>query len=170
MIVVMPLGYGDMSFVHNGFSIWNKADAVTHNTTLFTQALLTEVLPQIEKLYNVSTRREDRAITGLSMGGLEALTIGLTHADQFAWVGGFSAAVHLVNPQAFAAVDPKKANLKLLFISCGTDDGLLDADRTLAGTLQTQGFKVAITERPGFGHVWQEWRPDLANFASQLFK
>jgi enterochelin esterase family protein len=104
------------------------------------------------------------------MGGLEALTVGLTHTDQFAWVGGFSAAVHLVTPQTFAAVDPKKANLKLLFISCGSEDNLLEADDKLAATLQAQGFKVAVTDRPGFGHVWQEWRPDLAAFASRLFK
>ncbi len=78
MIVVMPLGYGDMSFVHD-HGVWDQAATIDHNTNLFAQALLTEVLPQVESTYNVSRKREDRAIVGLSMGGLESLTIGLTH-------------------------------------------------------------------------------------------
>ena len=65
---------------------------VDHNVSLFSQALLTEVLPQVEAGYHVSKKRDDRAITGLSMGGLESLTIGLTHPDNFSWVGGFSSA------------------------------------------------------------------------------
>ena len=170
MIVVMPLGYGDVSFVTHGFSIWNQAAPIENNTTLFTQALLTEVMPQVEKLYSTSTRREDRAITGLSMGGLEALTIGLTHADKFAWVGGFSAAVHMVKPDAFVTVTPKSANFKLLYISVGMDDGLLEPDRRLAATLRAQGFNVVTSETPGNAHVWQEWRPDLATFASKIFQ
>ena len=117
MLVVMPLGYGDMSFVRSGFGVWRDPAAIDHNTTLFTQALLTEIVPMVEKQYLVSAKREDRAITGLSMGGLESLTIGLTHADDFAYVGGFSSAVHAVPPGYFTTVDPKKANLKLLWIS-----------------------------------------------------
>jgi enterochelin esterase-like enzyme len=170
MIIVMPLGYGDISFVTNGFSIWNQVAAVDSNTRLFSQALLTEIMPQIDKLYNVSTRREDCAITGLSMGGLEALTIGLDHADKFAWVGGFSAAVHLVKPDAFASVQPKAANFKLIYISVGMDDGLLEPDRRLAATLRGQGFDVVTSETPGKAHVWQEWRPDLATFAARIFQ
>src|SRR6266404_7958862 len=83
MLVVMPLGYGDMKFVNSGHGAWDDNAAVTHNVSLFSGALLTEVLPQVESAYNASNDRNDRAITGLSMGGLESLTIGLTHPEQF---------------------------------------------------------------------------------------
>ena len=38
----------------------------------------------MDKAYNVSKNREQRAIAGLSMGGAESLYIGLNHARQFA--------------------------------------------------------------------------------------
>ncbi len=170
MIVVMPLGYGDISFLRKGFGVWNDPAAIDHNTALFTQTLLTEVRPMVEKLYNVSLKREDRAITGLSMGGLEALTIGLTHPDDFAWVGGFSAAVHQVQPTTFAALDPKTARLKLVYIGCGTADGLIEPNRRLAASLRAQGQAVTTSEMPGIAHVWLEWRPDLVSFASRIFQ
>ena len=93
MIVVMPLGYGEMSFVRNGFSVWRDPEAIQRNVAGFGKALLTEVMPAVERDYLVSVKREDRAIAGLSMGGLESLTIGIKHAETFAWVGGFSSAV-----------------------------------------------------------------------------
>ena len=93
MVVVMPLGYGDLSFLHS-HDVWEDPAAIDHNTDLFTKALLTEVLPRVESEYHVSKDRNDRAIAGLSMGGLESLEIGLTHTGQFAWIGGFSSAVH----------------------------------------------------------------------------
>ena len=170
MIVVMPLGYGDMSFVQNGFSIWNNQAPVEHNTTLFASALLTEVIPQVERLYNISSKRETRAIAGLSMGGLESLTIGLDHSDLFAYVGGMSAAVHLVDPAVTAKLDPKKANLKLLWIACGTADDLIIPNRKLAANLRADGFNVTTQETPGGLHTWIVWRQNLVDFTKLLFK
>ncbi len=170
MIVVMPLGYGEMSFVRNGFSIWNESASVERNTSLFTSALLTEIIPQVERLYSVNPRREARAIAGLSMGGLESLTIGLDHPDLFAWVGGMSAAVHLVDPAHTAALDPARANLKLLWIGCGTADDLITANRRLAANLHHAGFNVTTQETPGGLHTWIVWRDNLVQFTQLLFR
>jgi len=104
------------------------------------------------------------------MGGLEALTVGLTHPDLFAWVGGFSAAVHAVQPGAYPKLDPKKANLKFVYISVGLTDSLLEADRKYAAALRAEGIEVTTVETPGVGHVWQQWRPDLVTFASKIFQ
>jgi enterochelin esterase-like enzyme len=170
MIVVMPTGYGDMNFVHD-WRVWNDAPPVDRNTSLFASALLNEVIPQITRLYNVSSRREDRAIVGLSMGGLESLTIGLDHPDLFAYVGGMSAAVHLVDPAAEAAkLDPKAANLKLLWIACGTADGLVEPNRRLAAALKSKGFSVTTVETPDGLHTWTVWRENLVQFAPLLFQ
>jgi enterochelin esterase family protein len=169
MVVVMPLGYGDMSFLHT-FKVWDEPAAIDHNTNLFAQALLTEVLPRVEAEYNVSKDRNDRAITGLSMGGLESLQIGLTHTGQFAWVGGFSSAIHNLDfTKELTALDPKAANLRLLWIACGTEDSLLNPNRKLIAFLKTKDMPVTQIETPGF-HTWMVWRDNLIHFIPLLFQ
>ncbi len=169
MVVVMPLGYGEMSFVRNGFTVWRKPADVSRNTTLFSQALLTEVLPQVEKDYNVSARREDRAIAGLSMGGLESLTVGLSYPDQFAYVGGFSAAVFSRDAaQVASSIDAKKPALKLLWIACGTSDDLIEGNRSLVAALKARDLPVTAVETPGM-HTWLVWRDNLVHFVPLLF-
>ena len=49
-------------------------------------------MPVVDKAYNVSRNREQRAIAGLSMGGAESLYVGLKNLDKFAWIGAFSSA------------------------------------------------------------------------------
>jgi enterochelin esterase family protein len=169
MVVVMPLGYGDMSFLHS-FTVWDEPAAIDHNIGLFTQALLTEVLPRVEAEYYVSKDRNDRAITGLSMGGLESLQIGLTHPGQFAWVGGFSSAIHNLDyTQVLTSLDPKAANLRLLWISCGTEDSLINPNRKFIAFLKTKDMPVTQIETPGF-HTWMVWRDNLIHFTPLLFQ
>lgn len=84
MVMVTTLGYG----VSNG-----PAGAMApENLTGYTKSLLTEVMPAVEKSYNVSRNREERAIAGLSMGGAETLYTALNNLDKFAWIGSFSGA------------------------------------------------------------------------------
>lgn len=92
MIMVNPLGYG----VAGGGQ--GPTDMLVH----FGDALLNEVMPRVEKEYNVAKDREHRAIAGLSMGGAEATFVGLNHLDKFAWVGSFSGA-YVMWPGANAA-------------------------------------------------------------------
>jgi enterochelin esterase family protein len=168
MVVVMPLGYGDMSFVHD-HGVWNQPSTIDHNVSLYQKALLTEVLPQVESAYNVSRKREGRAIAGLSMGGLESLTIGLTHTDLFAYVGGFSSALHAIDAdKQFSTLDPKTANLKLLWIACGVDDQLMAPNRTFITWLKNKNMPVTPIETPG-RHTWSVWRDNLINFTPLLF-
>src|SRR5579885_82793 len=92
MIVVMPLGYGAPEILRrNGLAPFHDPNLVKRNMDRFGEALLTEVMPQVEQDYQVSKDRNDRAIAGLSMGGAESLYVGLNHLDHFAWVGSFSA-------------------------------------------------------------------------------
>ncbi len=169
MVVVMPQGYGDMSFVENGFDIWRDPVPVEHNTQLFMRMLTEEIMPLAEGAYRISREREGRAITGLSMGGLEALDTGLHNTDKFAWIGGFSSAVHNLDYEhQLAGLDAKTADVKLLWIACGTGDGLIDANRKLAAFLKAKGMPVTQVETPGL-HVWTVWRDNLAHFTPLLF-
>ena len=169
MVVVMPLGYGDLAFLRT-HDVWEDPAAIDHNTDLFTQALLTEVLPRVESEYRVSKDRNDRAIAGLSMGGLESLEVGLTHTGQFAWIGGFSSAVHnLEYTKVLASLDPGTANLRLLWIACGTEDNLIRPNRKLVDFLKAKNMPVTQIETPGL-HTWLVWRDNLVHFAPLLFQ
>jgi enterochelin esterase-like enzyme len=169
MVVVMPLGYGDLSFVSN-HGVWDDPATIDHNTDLFTKALLAEVLPRVEAEYRVSRERNDRAITGLSMGGLESLQIGLTHTGQFAWIGGFSSAVQKLDyEKVLSSLDPKSANLRLLWIACGTEDSLIKPNRQLVDFLKTRDMPVTQIETPGL-HTWMVWRDNLIHFTPLLFQ
>jgi enterochelin esterase family protein len=84
MVVVTTLGYG----VNNGPAGAMAPESITG----YTKSLLTEVMPTVDKAYNVSRNREERAIAGLSMGGAETLYTALNHLDTFAWIGSFSGA------------------------------------------------------------------------------
>ena len=143
-----------MAFVHNGHKVWDDPAKVQHNLTLFTQALLTEVVPQVEADYDVSRKRDDRAIAGLSMGGFEALNIGLAHPNLFAWVAGMSAAFHNTTyTEQLSTLNPKQAHLRLLWISCGIQDRLLVPNRRFVAFLQSRGMPVTLLESFRHAHL-----------------
>lgn len=170
MVVVMPTGYGDMAFVQHGFNVWNDAAVVDHNTQLFMRLLTEEIMPLAESSFNISRDRDGRAITGLSMGGLESLDTGLHFPDKFAWIGGFSSAVHNLDYEhQLAALTPQAANLKLLWIACGTEDGLIDPNRKFIAFLKSKNLPVTQVETPGM-HVSVVWRDNLVHFAPLLFQ
>jgi enterochelin esterase family protein len=168
LLVVMPLGYGDLKFVTSGHGVWDDDVTVDHNVSLFSQALLTEVLPQVESEYRALKDRDDRAITGLSMGGLESLSIGLAHPEQFGWVGGFSSAVGHREQERLTALQGNGAHLHLLWIACGTEDHLITANRKFIAWLKSRDIAVTAVETPGM-HTWMVWRENLAQFAPLLF-
>ena len=125
----------------------------------------------VEKAYRISGSRNDHAIAGLSMGGSESLLTSLNNIDKFAYVGAFSSGGLGENfSQEFPdlkAVDANK-KLKSLWISCGTEDGLIKFHRNFTSWLTTQGVKHTAVEMPG-RHAWMVWRRNLVSFASSLF-
>jgi enterochelin esterase-like enzyme len=170
MIVVMPLGYGDLDFVTHGQGVWNEPAEVDANLALFSKALLTEVVPKVESEYNIAKGRDNHAIIGLSMGGQESLYVGLNHTSQFAWVGGMSAAIHGLNfDQHTPALDPKTANLRLLWVACGKQDSLLKPNQEFIAWARAKGLPVTAVETP-LAHVWLTWRDNLVQFVPLLFR
>lgn len=170
MVVVMTLGYGAPEIVTRG----PRAPSLRmKNMEGYRDALLTEVMPAIGRDYRVDTTRDRRAIAGLSMGGAESLFVGLNAIEQFAWVGAFSAgglgtAAEL--PQVFPKLDAAAGGrLQLLWIACGTEDGLIDANRQMHAFLDQRGVTHEFVETPG-AHTWMVWRRYLAQFAPRLFQ
>jgi enterochelin esterase-like enzyme len=169
MIVVMPLGYGDLNFILNSTGAWQDQSRINSNASLFSQALLTEIMPAVEHDYNVAKGRQNRAIAGLSMGGLESLTIGLAHPELFAYIGGFSSGLEHATPEElFPNLDAKKANLKLLWVACGSTDHLLQPNLDFITFIKSKGYDVTAIQTPG-AHNWLVWRNNLLHFTPLLF-
>jgi enterochelin esterase family protein len=171
MIVVMPLGYGAPEILSQGFAAFRDASLRQRNFQKFRDALLNEILPQVEVAYRVSKDRKSRAVAGLSMGGAESLFTGLNRLDHFAWIGAFSSGGLGDDPNAeFPHLDSKaNTQLRLLWIACGTDDRLIGANRKFRDWLNSKGLQHTDVDTPG-AHTWMVWRRNLASFASLLFQ
>jgi len=154
MIVVMP----------NGFA-GGKGKGGKGRPDAFEQDLLKDILPYVESHYSVRADSNHRAIAGLSMGGGQALRIGLKHLDTFAYVGGFSSATRgdLVPDKA------QRAKLRLLWVSCGDKDRLMKGSEALHKALDDQKVPHVWHIDSG-GHTWPVWRNDLYLLSQMLFR
>jgi len=81
MIVVMP--DAGVSFYINAYNEKQGYEDMFFN----------EFIPAIEKKYRIRSKKEFRAVVGLSMGGYGTLVYGLKHSDVFAAAAPLSAAV-----------------------------------------------------------------------------
>lgn len=172
MIVVMPLGYGAPAILLRKGPGFRSQNLVQQNLDKFSQSLLTEVIPQVEKDYRVKTDRKDRAITGLSMGGGESLYVGLNNIDRFDWVGAFSAGLGESDyAKEFPGFDANAASrLRLLWIACGTDDHVVGPfNRKFRAWLASKNIQYTNIQTPGM-HTWMVWRDNLVHFVPLLFR
>ncbi|MEO5819027.1 MAG: alpha/beta hydrolase-fold protein [Vicinamibacteraceae bacterium] len=137
---------------------------------VFERDLLDDVIPAIEGRYSVKTDRESRAIAGLSMGGGQTLNFGLTHLDRFAWIGGFSSAPN-TKPPAELIPDPAalKRQAKLVFLSCGNKDGLMEISQGMHAYLK-QHDVPHVWHVDGHAHDPAHWRSALTGFVQRLFR
>ena len=174
MVIVMPLGYGAPEILVGGFTGLGKDPSLMQrNFDKFGQSLLLELVPRIEHEYRVAVDRESRAIAGLSMGGSESLLTGLNHLDQFAWIGSFSfgGLTEPFEPQfpALLRTHNDGGRPRLLWISCGTSDHLIDVNRRLDAWFGSRSVNHVFSETTG-GHNWTVWRRNLIEFAELLFR
>ena len=170
MIVVMTLGYGEPHILDNGWNSPGRNSLWKSNITKFADALLTEVIPQVEKEYPVKADRENRAIAGLSMGGAETIYTGLHNIDKFAWMAPLSSAIFDDPDKEFPEINAKSTEkIKLLWIACGKDDDLLKKNRDFKTWLSSKGVKFTSIETDG-AHTWQVWRRNLIDFSQLLFR
>lgn len=141
----------------------------------FENDLLHDIIPYIESHYSVYTDRKHRTLAGLSMGGGQSLNIGLSHINTFAYVGGFSSAPNtnelggLSDTKLFPDLVAAKKKLKVLWVACGSKDGLLSVSQRVHQHLKEQRVP----------HVWHvdsnahddtEWANNLYLFVQHIFK
>jgi enterochelin esterase-like enzyme len=143
----------------------------------FTNELMKDVIPFVEKNYRTHAGRDSRAIAGLSMGGGQTTRVIATHPDQFAYVAVWSAGV---NPQISAdfeqryaaflsSADKLNKQIKHFSISVGDKDFAFAGSKNLAELLKKNGIKHEL-KISGGGHTWINWRRYLNELAPRLFR
>ncbi len=162
MVIVMPYGHTP-SAPPDMRSLGNYA--------AFEKDLIEDVIPYVQKNYNVSKEQKDRAIAGLSMGGGQSLTIGLGNIDLFGWVGAFSSAVPREPKldELLANAKTKNDRLNLLWIGCGNKDFLFQTNQKFITRLNAENIRHVAHITDG-GHEWRLWRIYLNELVPLLFK
>jgi len=164
MIVVMENGYAS-----------RRDETSGRGNEAFPDLVMQDLIPEIDKAFRTRTGRLDRAIAGLSMGGGQAMQIGLANLDRFAGIGSFSGAGarNFDRQTSFGGVFKDAAGfngkVKLLWIGCGREDGLFAGSAALHKALEEAGARHVWYESPGL-HDWQVWRNHLHEFAPLLFQ
>lgn len=167
MIVVLPNGRAMKNDRAEGNIYAPEMQAAFAN---FENDLLNDVIPFIESKYPVKANRESRAIAGLSMGGGQSLNFGLTNLNTFAYVGGFSSAPNTKAPEVLIPNPAETVQkLKLLWISCGNEDGLISFSQKLHQYCKENKIPHIWHVEQG-KHEFPVWKSDLYYFSQQLFK
>jgi enterochelin esterase family protein len=175
MVVVMPAG-------HTG-AVGMRASRPAVDE--FAQDFVTVVMPYIKGHYRVYSDRKHCAMAGLSMGGGQTLNIGITHLEEFAYLGVFSSGVFGITGAGPARQQQGpsfeeqhkqmlehtklKKGLKLFWFATGKDDRLITTSQATVEMLRKHGFEVVFKETEG-AHTWINWRNYLVEFAPQLFQ
>jgi enterochelin esterase-like enzyme len=186
MIVVMPAGHTSQRFSFGG------KGGMEETIDEFSQDFVTDIMPYIEANYRTLTDRQNRAMAGLSMGGMQTLNIAISDLGKFSYIGVFSSGVFGLAPtfpaerrgpappassapsweeQHRAMLDDAglKKNLKLLWFATGSDDFLVGTTKATVEMFQEHDFSPVYKESDG-GHTWINWRNYLNEFAQQLFR
>jgi enterochelin esterase-like enzyme len=142
---------------------------------VFTEMMLTDLVPMVERTYRALPGRENRAMAGLSMGGMQSFMTVLGNMDKFAYLGGFSG-----SSGGRGGFDPKTSNngvfadaavfnkkMKLLFLGIGSVEG--PGTKNFSEALTSAGIHNVYFESPGTAHEWLTWRRCLNDFAPRLF-
>ncbi len=138
MIVVFPYIYS--SATQDSCNAMDDANNAAYDN--FINDLTKDLMPHIESTYSVKTGRENTAITGFSMGGREALLIGMHRSDLFGYVGSICAAPGVTG--SFKWNSEAEAP-SLLFMTAGSDDTVVYTS--------PEGYHNNFTSN-GVPHIW----------------
>lgn len=175
LVIVMPDG-------ENSWYTNSEGDAKAK----FEDYILNDLIQDVEQKYDVIRSSYGRAVAGLSMGGFGALKLALKRPRRFVVAASFSGALPAARDADFgsnmgkeserlrqifgsAGSDTRRANdvyalvaaipkdqAPYMYVDCGTDDPLLDANRQMSAALKTAGLAYEYHEYPG-AHTWNYW-------------
>lgn len=141
-----------------------------------------DIIKFVESNYRVRANKANRAIAGLSMGGMHTAAISAQYPNTFDYMGVFSAppiaSMMSRNDEErgqyanefIGKLKTQQANgFELYWIACGDTDFLYQGVLDSMKAMDEIGFDYTYRES-GEGHIWKNWRIYLSEFAPMLFK
>jgi len=174
LIVVMPHGFTNRIPTDQRP---RAAGAYKAEMEEFAVDFVSDLVPLVESRYRVVADRAHRAIAGNSMNGSQSLAIGLTHPEMFSSVTSFSAAMQIANSAAWGGIDMDATlanadainELDMLWVGCGTEDGLFNVNKLFSEQLSEAGIDHTFRVTPG-AHTPAVWSRYLHEVTPQLFQ
>lgn len=158
MIVVMTYGMTNGTRI-GGLGGFNVKEG-------FEKVLCDELIPYIDKNFRTKADRNNRAMCGLSMGGMETHSITLDRPKVFGYWGLFSGGTYSVEEiQKLAKADQPK----LMFMSTGSKENPTGINKA-AADLKAAGYNAVGHVSEGTAHEFLTWRRALKTVAPLLFK
>lgn len=170
MIVVMPNGNPNQQAARTlalPVSDLNYRDPAFANA--YVTSLVTEIVPFIEKNYRTISKKEYRAIAGLSMGGGHTTSATMLFPGVFDYICPMSCGLRESEGLDEKLQAIKKAGYKLYWVGCGTADFAWPGTQKMVEILNRNGLEHTLYTSDG-GHNWYNWRLYLNNIAPLLFK
>ena len=166
MIIVMPSGWTPMG-----------GQVMTSDATKdpFNDEMMKDILPYMASHFRVKDSPEDRALSGLSMGGIQTLNIGLHNLGSFRYLAVMSSGwTTNEDRQAFftaeaARIPTYNSQLKLFWWGWGATDIARPNSLLVTERLKSQGVHMETMETAD-GHEWKNWRIYLHEVAPKLFQ
>lgn len=121
-----------------------------------------ELMPHVEKKYHIDSRRECRAIAGLSMGGYGSSYYALKYPEKFCCLYAMSQA--FFNPLTELAMTADKDALPTIYIANGSNDMTVgQSPKQFSEVLNSCGIEHSYEEWYG-GHDWKFWGECIPKF------
>ena len=124
----------------------------------FQTFLCDELVPYVDAHFRTIANKDNRAMAGLSMGGMETHSITLARPEMFGYYGLLSGGQY--NPQEIQ----DKNQVKKIFMSCGEKESP-DAINSSAQSLKDAGYNAMGYVSPNTAHEFLTWRRSLYQMA-----
>ncbi len=128
----------------------------------FETVLVDELIPYIDANFRTKANKDNRAMAGLSMGGMETKNITLSRPEVFGYYG-------LLSGGTYAPSDLKSVKPKLIFTSCGSKENPEGVKKSV-DDLNAAGFNAVAYVSDGTAHEFLTWRRSLKEMAPLLFR
>ncbi len=143
----------------------------------FTKMLTEDLIPYIDANFRTLADQPNRAMAGLSMGGMQTRSITLANLDKFSHIGIFSGGS--ISTNDITDLEAFKQKVKLVFVSYGSREigGNRPGGNRGGGdpkanveALKAAGINSVWYVSPETAHEWQSWRRSLYQFAPLVFR
>ncbi len=143
------------------------------NFDKFKGVLLDDLVPYVDSNYRTLADQPNRAMAGLSMGGMQTRTIAPANLDKFSAIGLFSGGS--IGADSITNMDDFKQKVKLVFVGYGSKElggnrgGFGGDPKAATEGLKTAGVNAHFYASQDTAHEWQSWRRCLYQMAPLLF-